>query len=270
MNEIVISNNNGTLTVSSIQVAQDFEKRHDHITRDIENLIEQAKSHCSKLSGENLIEQAESHSPILGTENSAVKSMFIETTYTNERGREYKCYNMTRDGFSLLVMGFTGAKALEWKLKYIQAFNEMERQLREPKTKSVDDKAKALEIRMMNAKARLMKAQAEQSKVLLECAKISSLSDVSRNCIVAKAVELATGEQIVALPKIEKTYTATEIGDMFGVSANKIGRVAKEYNLKTAEYGEEVLDMAKYAKGKQVPTFRYNEKAIEKFKEILS
>lgn len=40
MNEIVINNSNGTLTVSSIQVAQDFEKRHDHITRDIENLIE--------------------------------------------------------------------------------------------------------------------------------------------------------------------------------------------------------------------------------------
>lgn len=40
-------------------------------------------------------------------------------------------YIMNRDGFSLLAMGFTGKKALEWKLKYINAFNEMERQLRE-------------------------------------------------------------------------------------------------------------------------------------------
>ena len=40
-----------------------------------------------------------------------------------------KCYDITRDGFSLLVMGFTGKKALEWKIKYIEAFNSMERQL---------------------------------------------------------------------------------------------------------------------------------------------
>lgn len=40
-----------------------------------------------------------------------------------------KCYLMTRDGFSLLVMGFTGQKALEWKLRYIEAFNEMENSL---------------------------------------------------------------------------------------------------------------------------------------------
>lgn len=251
MNEIVINNNNGTLTVSSLQVAEDFGKRHDNIMRDIESIIK----------GLPKIEETPS-------------KLFIEATYQHSQNKQtYKCYELTRDGFSLLVMGFTGSKALEWKLKYIQAFNEMERQLRNPKTKTVktdEDKAKALEVRMMNAKARLMKAQAEQSKVLLECAKISSLSDTSKNCIVAKAVELATGEQIIALPKIEKTYTATEIGEMFGVSANKIGRIAKEYNLKTAEYGEEVLDMAKYAKGKQVPTFRYNEKTVEKFKKIFN
>ena len=63
-------------------------------------------------------------------ENSTVKNMFIETTYVSSRGREENEYLMDRDGFSLLVMGFTGRKALEWKLKYIDAFNKMEERLK--------------------------------------------------------------------------------------------------------------------------------------------
>ena len=102
MNEITIANKNGKLTVSSLQVAKDFGKRPSDVHETIENLT---------------------------TENSAVKKFFTESTYINERGREYRCYDITRDGFSLLVMGFTGKKALEWKLKYIEAFNLMEQKL---------------------------------------------------------------------------------------------------------------------------------------------
>lgn len=66
---------------------------------------------------------------ILAAENSATR-FFYETTYDN-RGKQYPMFLMNRDGFSLLVMGFTGAKAMQWKIKYIEAFNEMERQLKE-------------------------------------------------------------------------------------------------------------------------------------------
>ena len=60
-------------------------------------------------------------------------SMFHEATYVNEQnGQTYPMYLMNRDGFSLLVMGFTGAKALEWKLKYINAFNAMEKTIKTP------------------------------------------------------------------------------------------------------------------------------------------
>ena len=96
MDEITINNDNGILTVSSLQVAEDFEKQHKHILNAIENIT---------------------------AENSAVTSMFIKSTYQSGTGKNYKCYNLTRDGFSLLVMGFTGKKALGWKLKYIEAFN---------------------------------------------------------------------------------------------------------------------------------------------------
>ena len=61
---------------------------------------------------------------ILAAENSAAK-FYCQTTFTN-RGKQYPEYYMNRDGFSLLVMGFTGQKAIEWKIKYIEAFNRME------------------------------------------------------------------------------------------------------------------------------------------------
>lgn len=93
---------NGQVVVSSRQIAENFEKNHQHIMESIRNLT---------------------------VENSTVKSLFFSSKYINERGREYPEYLMNRDGFSLLVMGFTGAKALEWKLKYIEAFNRMEKLL---------------------------------------------------------------------------------------------------------------------------------------------
>ena len=104
INTIEINNENGVLTVSSLQIAENFEKEHRNVVQSIENLT---------------------------AENSAVKNLFIESTYINERGRSYKSYDITRDGFSLLVMGFTGKKALEWKLKYIEAFNLMEKKIKE-------------------------------------------------------------------------------------------------------------------------------------------
>lgn len=105
MNEIIINNNGGTLTVPSMQVAENFGKRHSDVLEAIENMK---------------------------TENSVLKNMFIESTYKVEgNNKTYKCYDLTRDGFSLLVMGFTGKKALEWKLKYIEAFNLMEAKLKE-------------------------------------------------------------------------------------------------------------------------------------------
>ena len=56
-------------------------------------------------------------------------ALFFETEYKATNGKKNPEYLMNRDGFSLIVMGFTGKKALEWKLKYIDAFNQMEERL---------------------------------------------------------------------------------------------------------------------------------------------
>lgn len=101
MNELVHIDNQQVVT-DSRSVAEHFEKEHKTVLRSIHE--------------------------ILAAQNCAAR-FFYETTYEN-RGKQYPMYLMNRDGFSLLVMGFTGAKALEWKLKYIEAFNAMEKAIK--------------------------------------------------------------------------------------------------------------------------------------------
>lgn len=107
MNDIILSMQNGEPVVSSRQIAESFEKRHDHVMRDIEDIMK-------------------------GLPKNGDTPMFYKTEYTHEQnGQTYPMYLMNRDGFTLLAMGFNGKAALEWKLKYITAFNEMEKKLTE-------------------------------------------------------------------------------------------------------------------------------------------
>ena len=81
--------------------------------------------------------------------------------------------------------------------------------------------------------------------------------------------ELTGNSNALPLPEVDrKTYSATEIGKMFGVSSNKIGRLAKEHGLKTPEYGKLFYDKSKYS-NKEVETFRYYGNAISVFRTIL-
>lgn len=76
-------------------------------------------------------------------------------------------------------------------------------------------------------------------------------------------------KEVFALPVVtEKTYTATDIGKLLGVSASKIGRLANTHGLKTSEYGKYFYDKSRYS-NKEVETFRYFKKAIEIFRELL-
>lgn len=102
MNKLVVINNN-QIVVSSKDLAEHFGKQHKHVIEIIRD--------------------------ILSAENSA-NEFFHEESYSYN-GRRLPMYLMNRDGFSLLAMGFTGKKALQWKLKYIQAFNEMEETLKQ-------------------------------------------------------------------------------------------------------------------------------------------
>ena len=156
-NGITITMNHDQPVVSSLQVAESFGKQHKHVLRDIQQYI----SNGSKIGPVN---------------------MFYQTTYLDGHNQERPMYLMNRDGFSLLVMGFTGSDALEWKLKYIQAFNTMEQKLNSPEyvmkraLTMADEKIKALEQRIEDDKPKVQFAEAiTESK---DCVLVGELAKV--------------------------------------------------------------------------------------------
>ena len=104
-NELGIVIDNNRPVVSSRKVAEIFEKEHRRVLQDIRELS------CG--------DDFRLHN-------------FVQSSYINSQDKEQPEYLMTRDGFTLLAMGFTGSKAMQWKIKYIEAFNKMEAELRNP------------------------------------------------------------------------------------------------------------------------------------------
>nr|WP_325191124.1 BRO family protein [uncultured Selenomonas sp.]DAV19485.1 MAG TPA: repressor domain protein [Caudoviricetes sp.] len=123
-------------------------------------------------------------------------------------------------------------------------------------------KEQELRTRMLNARVR------ESNQYL----KIAAQIDIPeyRYILQAKSAEaLNNGVPVLPMQEVErKTYSATEIGSMFGVSAHKIGKLAKIHNLKTTEYGKWFYDKAAYS-AKEVETWRYYESAIPVFEGIF-
>lgn len=93
---------------SSLQISETFEKRHDHVLRDIESI----------------------NVPNSGEINDFFNLNFELISYKDSRGRKQPMYLMTKDGFTLLVMGYTGEKAMKFKIAYIQRFNEYEQYIK--------------------------------------------------------------------------------------------------------------------------------------------
>ena len=109
--------------------------------------------------------------------------MFISSTYKNSRGRNYDEFLMDRDGFSLLCMGFTGKKALEWKLKYINAFNKMEEKLKSGNYLSEEEKLKL----QLFSKDPLEVASAHNKLVKLEVNKATASLKAENEVLKPKA-----------------------------------------------------------------------------------
>ena len=101
MNDLVIMHDQQAVTTSLV-LAEVFEKKHQHVLRDIDTL----------------------------KDVSNFGQMFFESNEPDSYGRNRRIYFMNRDGFTLIAMGYTGSKAMEFKLKYIDAFNKMEEQIR--------------------------------------------------------------------------------------------------------------------------------------------
>lgn len=107
MNDLVILKGK-EVVCDSLEVAERFHKRHDKLISEIERMYG------------DLIDK--------GCAQNGGHPLFTRTTYVHLQNKQtYPKFYMNRDGFSLLVMGFTGVEAMKWKLDYIKAFNAMEK-----------------------------------------------------------------------------------------------------------------------------------------------
>lgn len=239
MNELTVMNFNGIETVDSRQVAEATEKNHANMMREI-------RTYCGYLN-EIKIDSVD---------------FFIESDYIDSKGEERPCYLCTRKGCEMIANKMTGQKGVAFTALYINAFHQMEQQLKGQEQAQIAPKEKTFDV--VEANVRL-----EMSQQLLKLADVGNFSEEQKNILFVKSAEILTGEQLISFPQItQKMYSATEVGKMFGVSAQRIGKISNQYNLKTPEYGAWYKDKARYS-NKEVDTFKYNDKGVAKFGELL-
>lgn len=169
-NLVMIKDNQ--VVVSSRQVAEHFGKRHDNVSRDIKAL----------------------QKDILNFEE-----MFKMSESKDSYGRNQNIYLMNRDGFTLLTMGFTGRKALQWKLKYITAFNEMEKQLQGN-----------FQVPQTFAQA-LMLAAKQQEQLELQAPKVKYHDDVLDTSNYMTSTEIAKSEGLRSAQSLNEILEANGV-----------------------------------------------------------
>ena len=177
------------------------------------------------------------------------------------RGGDTGCVN--EPGLYSLVLGSRKPEAKNFK-RWIT--HEVIPSIRKTGSYSIQEPETPAQLRakamMINAKTRLFNAA-------MKAVDRFQMSSVALEALGIPMIEEFTGVKTGYRPRIETTYSATELGAEFGVSANKIGRIAKDNGLKTDEYGITVLDKSR-SSDKLVPCFRYNSKGRERLAELLA
>lgn len=235
-------------TLTSMEVADMVEKKHKNLLADIRNYI-------GELDGLNI----------------QPSNFFQESSYTSGQNKTLPCYEITKKGCEFIAHKLTGIKGTEFTAKYINRFHDMEDVIKKGTKKISSNKktSEELEIQKMRAEAMKLNAKTRAFKELKAALPKEKLSDVAMEVYGIKFLEDITGKnQGEHLPTVKKTYSATELGELLGLTKNKIGRITTQNGLKTEEYGIEVMDKSPYSV-KEMPTFRYYETVIPKIKEIL-
>ena len=236
MKELTIKNHKEINVIDSREVAEMIGKAHDKLLRDIRGYIE-------------II----SHSPKLESEN-----FFIESEYFNSRNQKQPCYLLTKQGCEMVANKMTGEKGILFTAEYVQAFNKIEEHIKLNSNEKVDKLAE------METETKLNNSQTRKANSLMRMHKQCN-DPIVKELLFKKAVEILTGKKLIDNTK--KTYSAEEIGKKFGISANRVGRIANANNLKTEQYGE--LVAAEYNDKAQGSTFRYYDTVIPVIEKIL-
>lgn len=255
MKELTVFEHNHVDVVDSRQVAEMIGRRHDHLIRDI-------KSYCDILS--------KTTAPKIGgsaERNFAPSDFFIESTYKDSTGRTLPCYLLTKKGCDMVANKMTGEKGVLFTAAYVTAFEAMRKHIEgESKTGKLP--------KPMTSYQQMMAEKWERDHALQKARIYIGMAKRYRGTnweqvLNAYATKSLSGQFLVPLPAVgERLLSAEEIGAKLGISANMVGRLTKQYNLKTDQYGEWFHDKSRYS-DKQVPSFRYKECVVDKLREIL-
>lgn len=226
-------------TINSREVAEMVDKRHSDLIRDIETYVGYI------------------------SENAELRSQdfFTESSYkTQGNNKTYKCYELTKQGCEMVANKLTGKKGIQFTALYVKKFNEMEQG---------ENSQATHEIERMKAEAKLNNSKRMIANTYFKLSNVETLSKEYQNILVAQAAETLSGKKILPhVASVQKTYSATELGNKFGVSAQKICSITNKYNLKTDEYGEWYRDKSRYS-SKEVDSFRYYDAIIPRLEALL-
>lgn len=214
MNEIVYRGESNQPLTNSKLVAEVFEKPHDNVLKVIRKILQ-----------EGIVKNNET-------------PMFEETTYINEQNKQsYPMFIMNQDGFTLLAMGFNGKKAMEFKLKYIEAFNKMKKEIESSKPPLPQNYLEALKS--------LVKAEEEREQLALENRKqqqeivtISKENMELGNKITEMLPKVSYYDQIL---KSNATMTITQIAQDYGMSAVRMNKELESMRIQHKVRGQWIL-----------------------------
>ena len=238
------------VVVDSREVAKNFGKRHVDVMRTISGIVEGVRNFA--------------HTPEMFSKQESVNA---------QNGQSYNCYVMNRDGFSLLVMGFTGAKALEWKIKYIQAFNAMEQKLmRHPAPKigsSTTPAGDALEdaVKAKSAILQLVTGIKDGMATLQALEYVEHLHGISMEPV---RVLIPAAEHKVG------SYNPTQMGEHIGLKAQAVNKLLADRGWQVRDGKKWRLTEAGTFYGEELPFKRnghsdyrilWNEDALERIME---
>lgn len=202
---IILTENNNQPVANSRQIAEHFGKEHRNVLRDVENLKKDMLN---------------------------FEQMFFETTMPDSYGREQRVYLMNRDGFTLLAMGFNGKKALQFKLAYINAFNEMEKKLKEVLP------SYAIEDPIKRAQAWI----AEQEKLK----ELETEIQVKQQLLSEYQPKIEYTDAILSSPD---TVNITQIAKDYGMSGQALNRVLNLLGVQFNQRGQWLLYAKHQEKG---------------------
>lgn len=269
---LTVVNHEGTLVADSRDVAKLIGKRHDNLVRDINGYIQIMEKEAETLMESESSKLRNRAETLTEAESAKLRSrkidpsdFFIPSTYRIEGNfKEYPCYLLTKQGCEMVANKLTGEKGILFTAAYVQQFNTMEKFIKGEKLEA-DEK---LVIQRMKAEAALKNANARQAALWAKFADMLEEKPHKHLCAAYGTQVLTGGEMVLPMPEMEKTYSAEEVGAMFGISGQRVGRLANLHGLKTVEYGYLALDKSRYS-SKEVETWRYNQAGIDKIREIL-